>query len=115
MEEAGRRREGASWSDGSCGAWPGGRGGVQGRTFEAAACGAFQLVDDRPSLYELFDPPNDLVTYSDTEELVELVRHYSDRPDERRLRAEKSRRRVLDEHTYAKRLGGMIELVTGSA
>ena len=89
--------------------------GCNMRTFEAAACGAFQLVDDRPSLHELFNPPNDLVIYSDTDELVDLVRYYSDRPDERRLAAENSRRRVLDEHTYAKRLSGMIELVTGSA
>jgi spore maturation protein CgeB len=88
--------------------------GCNMRTFEAAACGAFQLVDDRSSLHELFDPPNDLVTYANTDELVELVRHYVDRPDERRTVAAKSRERVLNEHTYGKRLAEMIELVTSS-
>ncbi len=89
--------------------------GCNMRTFEAAACGAFQLVDERPSLYELFDPPNDLVIYSDTNELVELVRYYSDHPKERRRAAQKSRRRVLEEHTYTKRFAEMIDLVTSSA
>ena len=88
--------------------------GCNMRTFEAAACGAFQLVDDRSSLHELFDPPNDLVTYSNADDLVELVRHYVDRPEERRTVAAKSRNRVLSEHTYGKRLADLIELVTGS-
>ena len=86
--------------------------GCNMRTFEAAACGAFQLVDDRPSLHELFDPPNDLITYSNVGELTDLVRHYIERPKERQTVAAKSHKRVLREHTYEKRLTEMIELVT---
>ena len=82
------------------------------RTFEAAACGAFQLVDDRSSLHELFDPPNDLITYSNADELTDLVFHYIERPNERQTVAAKSRERFLREHTYEKRLTEMIELVT---
>lgn len=90
---------------------------VQGcnmRTFEAAACGAFQLVDDRPSLHQLFNPPEDLVTYSSPSELTDLIRRYLADPDQRRAVAERGRRRVLAEHTYTKRLAFMLSRIAGA-
>lgn len=86
--------------------------GCNMRTFEAAACAAFQLVDDRPSLHDLFDPPNDLVTYSSADELNELISYYLSNPDERGAVAARSRERVLRRHTYTERLNGLIEKVT---
>jgi len=87
--------------------------GCNMRTFEAAACGAFQLVDARASLPELFDPPNDIVAYESPEQLVELIRHYLDRPDESAAVAERGRQTVLARHTYKHRVDELLQRVPG--
>ena len=89
--------------------------GCNMRTFEAAACGAFQLVDDRASLAELFDPTDDIVAYRSSEELVELIRHHLDHPAERAAIAARGRATVLARHTYAQRLAELLQRATGSA
>ena len=85
--------------------------GCNMRTFEAAACGAFQLVDDRTALHSLFDPPNDLVAYASVDELTALIGRYLHDPEARREAAERARSRALREHTYAKRLGQLLDTV----
>ena len=87
--------------------------GCNMRTFEAAACGAFQLVDARASIAELFDPPHDIATYGTSEELIELIGHYLANPKERSSIAERSRQTVLRLHTYQHRLADLLERVTG--
>jgi spore maturation protein CgeB len=80
---------------------------VNPRTFELAACEAFQLVDRRSLLDELFGP-EELARFSSLPELLAAVAHYKDRPDERRQMAARARERVLAEHTYAKRMGALL-------
>ena len=87
--------------------------GCNMRTFETAACGAFQLIDDRSSLADLFDPPNDIVAYRSPVELIELIRHYLGHPDERAAIAERSRQTVLARHTYQHRLAELLQRIPG--
>jgi spore maturation protein CgeB len=86
---------------------------VNPRTFELAACGAFQLVDERRYLPELFEPGVEIATFGSAAELREKIRYYLARPDERAAIAAAGRRRVLAEHTYAARMGELIEHVLG--
>ncbi|EPR42314.1 protein of unknown function DUF3880 [Desulfovibrio sp. X2] len=81
---------------------------VNPRTFELAACGAFQLVDRRSLLDECF-AANEVVRFSSLDELKEMVGHYLSRGEERRAVAEKARARVLTEHTYEHRMGRLLE------
>jgi spore maturation protein CgeB len=81
---------------------------VNPRTFELAACGAFQLVDNRALLPELFDIGEELITFSDRAEMHEKIDYYLAHPDERRYHAERSRDRVLRDHTYEKRMRSML-------
>jgi len=81
------------------------------RTFELAACGAFQLVDERAYLSEVFEPGKELVTFRDTRELKEKVAYYLEHPDERRQIAQASRERVLREHTYGHRMKEMLSII----
>lgn len=62
------------------------------RAFEIAACGAFQLSDERPELREVFG--TSVPTYSDARSLRELASFYLTHPDERQRLAEESMRRV---------------------
>lgn len=83
---------------------------VNPRTFELAACGAFQLVDQRSLLPELFGP-DELATFSSLEQLQELIDHYLNRPEEREAFAQRSRARVLAEHTYRRRVETLLDFI----
>lgn len=81
---------------------------VNPRTFELAACGAFQLVDKRSLLPEAFND-DELATFSSMDELVEKIEYYSKKPEECEAIAKKSQARVLKEHTYKIRMRTLIE------
>jgi spore maturation protein CgeB len=83
---------------------------VNPRTFEIAACGAFQLVDGRSLLGELFSD-EEMVKFSDLHDLRDKIDYYLQRPEKRAEFAEKGRRRVLAEHTYEKRMEELLALI----
>lgn len=84
---------------------------VNPRTFELAACGAFQLTDARTLLPPLFDPEREIVTFTDAGALPDLVRDWLARPAARMTTAAAARRRVLAEHTYRHRMATLLETV----
>jgi spore maturation protein CgeB len=86
---------------------------VNPRTFEIAACGAFQLVDERRHLPELFVPGEEVATFASSAELRERIAHYLAHPVERAAIAAAGRRRVLLEHTYTARMAQLVEHVLG--
>lgn len=80
---------------------------VNPRTFELAACGAFQLTDHRALLPELFTT-EEIATFRDVEELPELIRTWLAEPAARAATAQQARRRVLAEHTYRHRMASLL-------
>jgi spore maturation protein CgeB len=76
---------------------------VNPRTFELAACGAFQLVDARAPLAALFRD-DELATFRSPAELRQKIAYYLAHPDERAAIAARGRARVLAEHTFAHRV-----------
>ncbi len=81
---------------------------VNPRTFELAACGAFQLSDRRGLLPELFRE-GELALFSDMPGLLQAIEHYRAHPDERASVAARGRARVLAEHTYVHRMRTLLE------
>lgn len=81
---------------------------VNPRTFEVAACGAFQLVDGRGLMPELFDT-DEMVTFDGMHDLLEKIRYFSGHPEERQAYAEKARKRVIREHSYTKRMRVLLD------
>ncbi|MEW6322987.1 MAG: glycosyltransferase [Acidobacteriota bacterium] len=75
---------------------------VNPRTFEIAACGAFQLVDRRTPLPELF-APDEMVAFGSVAELRAQIAHYLAHPDERAAIAARARARAIADHTYERR------------
>lgn len=86
---------------------------VNPRTFELAACGAFQLVDDRRYLPELFVPGVEVATFASAAALRDGIVHYLAHPEECATMTAAGRRRVLAEHTYEARMGELLERVFG--
>lgn len=97
---------------------------VNPRTFEIAAMGAFQLVDRRSLLGELFrvdesvcagagapDPAAELAVFSDWEGLERGLTHYLVHPEEREAMARRARARVLADHTYIRRMTAMLDFI----
>ena len=81
---------------------------VNPRTFELAACGAFQLVDRRTLMPDLFND-NELAVFESMEELQSKISYYKTRPEERKEMAARARARVLEEHTYAARMRSLLD------
>lgn len=81
---------------------------VNPRTFEIAACGAFQLVDSRALMPELF-AGGELATFESLEELAHKIGYFAKRPEERAAYAARGRSRVLKDHTYAARMRTLLD------
>lgn len=84
---------------------------VNPRTFEIAACGAFQLTDRRSDLEAYYRPGIELETFDSPAELAAKIRHYLKHEDERRRIAVRGLARTLREHTYAHRAGSLLRLL----
>ncbi len=84
------------------------------RTFELAACGAFQLVDPRSHLPEVFEAGKEVVTFDSRTDLVEKIRYYLAHPEEREKITQAAQDRALKEHTYAHRLQEMLSVIYSS-
>lgn len=83
---------------------------VNPRTFELAACGAFQLVDWRTLMGDLF-ADDELVTFGSMEELLDNIQTYLGDESARVAVAEKAKARVLRDHTYTTRMRTLTEFI----
>lgn len=84
---------------------------INPRTFEIAACGAFQLTDRREDLETYYRPGLELETFENPGELAAKIRHYLDRDEERLKIAARGLARTLREHTYTARVGSLLRLL----
>lgn len=80
------------------------------RTYEAAGCGAFQIVDWKPCLPLYFEPEVEIVTFKSLDELKEKVDYYLAHDDERQAIADRAYVRAHREHTYERRLQRLLEI-----
>jgi spore maturation protein CgeB len=85
-------------------------GGVNKRTFELGGIGAFQLTDG-PAITEYFEPDVECAVFHGPGELVEKVRYYLERPDERAEIARRGLLRAFRSHTYQHRLNEIFDRV----
>jgi spore maturation protein CgeB len=85
-------------------------GGVNKRTFELGGIGAFQLTDG-PRIAEIFEPDVECAVFHGPGELVEKVRYYLARPDERAEIARRGLLRAFRSHTYHHRLNEIFDQV----
>lgn len=88
--------------------------GVNVRTFEIAGAGAFQMLDWRPGLEQLFRVGSELVCFTGIDDLRTRIDYWLPRHDERRAIAEAGMRRAHAEHTYRLRLELLLGTLVGS-
>ena len=83
---------------------------VNPRTFELACMGAFQLVDRRALMPELF-AQDELATFGTLEEFYAGIEYFLAHPVERHAFAARARERVLRDHTYEQRMAALLDFV----
>ena len=84
---------------------------VNMRTFEATGCGSFLLTDYAYGMEKLFKVGEELVSYNDADELMELVKHYLKDEEERMIISEKAQKKTYCMHTYRQRIVHLLSLV----
>ena len=87
---------------------------VNPRTFEIAACKAFQLVDSRSLLRELYSE-DEIVTFDSFEDLKEKINYFLAHPFEREKFALRAYKRTLSDHTYEKRIDALLTEVCAAS
>jgi spore maturation protein CgeB len=78
------------------------------RVFEAMACGAFVLTDRQKDVLELFKDGEHLASFSGGSDLERQVLYYLNHVEERRQIAKAGRLEVQRHHTYAHRVGKLL-------
>lgn len=82
---------------------------IKGRTFEYAACRAFQLTNYDKRIADFFKIGEEIVFYHNKEDLAEKIRYYLEHEQEREAIADAGYRRALKEHTWEKRFEHIFE------
>lgn len=83
---------------------------VNPRTFELAACGAFQLADRRSLMPDLF-ATSEVATLSSPDEFPGEITNWLREPEQRLAMAGKARQHVLAEHTYVHRMRELLSRI----
>jgi spore maturation protein CgeB len=79
------------------------------RMWKVMGCGGFYLGEWVEGIEAFGRNGVHCAWYRNTDEAISLVRHYLDRPEERRWIAESGRRHALAHHTYAHRVRLLLE------
>jgi spore maturation protein CgeB len=85
--------------------------GTNMRTFECAACEAFQLAEAKPEINRFFRVGEEIEVYYDIDDLKKKIKYYLKHPDEREEMAKKAQKKVYAEHTYQHRFKEMLEII----
>ncbi len=84
---------------------------VNMRLYEATGVGALLVTDAKADLADVFEPGEEVVTYASEGELVEKVRYYLENETERVKIAHAGQQRTLREHTYARRMQELVDVL----
>jgi spore maturation protein CgeB len=87
---------------------------INNRTFDAAACGSFQLIQYKEDLQHYLIENEEIVSFKNNQELCQKIDYFLKSEEERQRIADNARKRVLREHTFEKRLEKMLELIKES-
>ena len=81
------------------------------RLYESTGVGTLLLTDAKRNLADLFEPGEEVVTYSGEDELVEKIEYYLENEEERERIASAGQRRTRLEHTYERRMEELVEIL----
>lgn len=89
--------------------------GLNVRAFEIAGSKAFQLIDYREGLRDLFQDGKDIISFSGLEDLKDKIKFYLNEPDLRKEISEAAYETAISKHTYKHRLKLIESTVFGNS
>ena len=81
------------------------------RLYEATGMGACLLTDAKANLPYLFEPDQEVVTYSSPAEAVSKLKQLLAQPDAASAIAARGQARTLKHHTYSQRMAELVALL----
>ena len=84
---------------------------MSARMYTAVGCGAFYMCQHVAGIEDVLLPGREIVTFHSDDEMIDMIRYYLKRDEERRRISEAGRSRVLTDHTYEVRTGQMMDVV----
>jgi glycosyltransferase involved in cell wall biosynthesis len=81
------------------------------RLYEATAMGAALVTDEGQGLDEIFEPGREVLVYTGLDDLIATIEHALEDDGERRRVAAAGQRRALDEHSFARRMAELAEIL----
>ena len=88
--------------------------GLNTRTFDIPACGAFEMVDYKKNVEKHFKIDKEIVTFENINELKSKIDFYLKNDDFRKTISECGQQRVLSEHTWVHRAMNVINTLKES-
>lgn len=85
------------------------------RDFDGPMAGSCYLTHDNPDLHALYEVGKEIVTYRDINECVEKVKYYLEHDSEREQIANAGYESASRDHTWDKRFGDIVRLLTGAS
>ncbi len=82
--------------------------GTNLRTFMAAGAGAFQLVEYRKDLANLYELGKEQVTFTSVKDLRSKIVYYLEAIEQREQKAHAAYKRTVRDHTYVRRMRQML-------
>lgn len=82
--------------------------GLNTRTFDIPACGAFELVDYKMNVEKHFEIDKEIVAFENINELKSKIDFYLKNDDLRKTISERGKQKVLSEHTWVHRANDLI-------
>jgi hypothetical protein len=87
---------------------------LSNRIWNVLGCGGFYMGEYVPGQEEYFQTGVDLESFTTTEELLEKIAFYWDKPELRRQIATSGQKKVWENHTYAHRFREMFRIIAKS-
>jgi spore maturation protein CgeB len=81
------------------------------RLYEATAMGAALVTDAGTGLEEILVPGRETLAYADLDDLIAKIEHAREDDHERRRIAAAGQRRTLEEHSFARRMAELAEML----
>lgn len=82
--------------------------GLNTRTFDIPACGAFEMVDYKKNVERHFEIDKEIVAFKDINELKKKIDFYLKNEDLRKSISERGKQRILNEHTWVHRADDLM-------
>jgi spore maturation protein CgeB len=84
---------------------------VNQRVFDVPCAGSFVISDSQQDLYDLFDVGREAVVYETLEDLKDKISFFTKHEAQRSNVIDSARRRILGEHTYARRIAVLLGML----